>query len=208
MCYEGRLRNGWMSDRSAEIGEATKLARRATNLGKHDATALALAGFVLARVAGDLDDGRAFIDQATALNTNLARAWHHSGWVRVWLGEPETAIAHAMRAIRLSPIDPWLCSMQTAIAFAHFFMGAHDEASTWAAHALRARPEFQPGLRIAAASNALAEKMESAQDAVARLKALNPTLRLGNFRSRSATQRLPEFYKKYEDAMRKAGLPE
>lgn len=208
MCYEGRLRNGWMADRPVEIGEATRLARRAADLGKHDATALSLAGFVLARVAGDLEDGRAFIDQSTALNVNLARAWQHSGWVRVWWGDPETAIAHAMRAIRLSPMDPWLCSMQTTIAFAHFFIGAHDDASSWAAQALRGRPDFKPGLRIAAASSALTGKMKSARDAIAKLRALNPTLRLSNLRDRSATQRLPEFSEKYDDAMRKAGLPE
>ncbi len=208
MCYEGRLRNGWMADRPVEIGEATRLARRAADLGKHDATALSLAGFVLARVAGDLEDGRAFIDQSTALNVNLARAWQYSGWVRVWWGDPETAIAHAMRAIRLSPMDPWLCSMQTTIAFAHFFIGAHDDASSWAAQALRGRPDFQPGLRIAAASSALTGKMKSARDAIAKLRALNPTLRLSNLRDRSATQRLPEFSEKYDDAMRKAGLPE
>jgi tetratricopeptide (TPR) repeat protein len=73
MCAEARLRNGWMSDRAAEIEEAERLARRATELGRDDATALGSAGFVLARVVGDLDDGAAFIDRALALNRNLAR---------------------------------------------------------------------------------------------------------------------------------------
>jgi hypothetical protein len=40
---------------------------------------------------GDLDAGAAFIDHALVLNPNLAPAWLASGWVRVYLGEPEVA---------------------------------------------------------------------------------------------------------------------
>jgi tetratricopeptide (TPR) repeat protein len=124
-----------------------------------------------------------FIDQALALNTNLARAWHYSGWVRIWLGEPELAIEHLKRAMRFSPVDPWLCSVQTAIAFAYFFLDRDSDASSWAAMALRERPNFQPALRITAASNALAGMMDKAQAAVARLRELNPSLRVSNLRA-------------------------
>lgn len=206
MCAEARLRNGWMSDRAREIDEAERLARRAAQLGRDDATTLAPAGFVLARVVGDLDDGIAFIDQALAFNRNLARAWQYSGWVRIWLGEPELAIEHAKRAMRFSPIDPWLCSMQTAIAFAYFFLDRDIDASSWAAMALRERPNFQPALRIAAASNARAGMMDKAQAAVARLRELNPSLRVSNLRANSAPQRRPEFSAQYAEAMVKAGL--
>jgi len=207
-CFEARMRNGWMSDRLAEIEEAKKLARQAAELGRDDALALAVAGFVLARVAGDLDDAPGFIDKALALNANLARAWQHSGWVRIWLGEPELAIEHATRAMRLSPVDPWLCSMHTAIAFAHFFMGRYDEASSSVAAALRDRPHFQPALRLAAANHAVAGRMEKANEAVARLRALNPGLRLSNLKAWRAPQRRPEFSSMYEEGLRKAGLPE
>src|SRR6266481_4031663 len=43
--------------------------------------------------------------------------------------------------------------MLTGTACAHFLLGRHDEAASWAAMALQDRPDFQPGLRIAAASN-------------------------------------------------------
>jgi len=208
MCAEARLRNGWMSDRTREIEEAKRLARRATELGRDDATTLASAGFVLARVAGDVEDGAAFIDQALALNANLARAWQYSGWVRIWLGEPELAIEHTRRAMRFSPVDPWRCSMQTAVAFAHFFLAHDDEASSWATMALRERPNFQPALRIAAASHALGGRMDKAQQAVAQLQMLNPGLRISNLKANSANQRRPEFFSRYVAGMAKAGLPE
>ena len=73
------------------------------------------------------------------LNPNLAEAWTFSGWVRVWLGEPEVAIEHFARAMRLSPLDPLMYLAQSGIAFAHFFAGRYDEASSWAEKALCGR---------------------------------------------------------------------
>ena len=75
-------------------------------MGKDDAVALCTAGIALAYVVGDLDDGAAFADRALVLNPNLAWAWLFSGWIKVWLGEPEIAIEHFARAMRLSPQDP------------------------------------------------------------------------------------------------------
>jgi hypothetical protein len=37
-------------------------------------------------------------DRALALNPNLAWAWLYSGWVNVWIGEPEIAIQRFARA--------------------------------------------------------------------------------------------------------------
>jgi hypothetical protein len=47
-------------------------------------------------------------------------------------------------------------AIRSATAHAHFFLGRYDEAASWAAMALQDNPDFQPGLRVAAASNAMA----------------------------------------------------
>jgi TolB-like protein len=111
-CHAWRSLNGWMTDRAQEITEGARLAWRAVELGKDDAVALARAGHALALLVGDLDSGAAFIDRAVALDPNFARAWYASGWVRVYRGEPEVAIEHQARAMRLSPLDPILYNMQ------------------------------------------------------------------------------------------------
>ena len=108
------------------------------------------------------------------LNSNLAEAWFYGGWVKNYLGEPEPAIERFARAMRLSPLDPLVTGMRTGTAYAHFFLGRYDEAASWAAMALQDNPDFQPGLRIAAASNAMAGRPEQAHKAVARLRQLNP----------------------------------
>ena len=62
----------------------------------------------------------------------------------------------------------------------HIFLGHYDEAVSWAAMALQDSPDYQPGLRIAAVSNAMAGRPEQAHNAMARLRQLNPALRISN----------------------------
>src|SRR5262245_3054723 len=110
-CYGWRNLSGWANDRVREVAEGAELAWRATELGKDDAVALARSGHALALLIGHLDSGVAFIDRALSLDPNLARGWYASGWVRVYRGEPELAIDHQARAMRLSPLDPTLYHM-------------------------------------------------------------------------------------------------
>ena len=151
-CFSRRKGFGWLIDREQEVAEARRLARRAVHLGKDDATVLCDAGLALAYVAGDLDDGAAFLTRALLINPNLAAAWLYSGWAKVWLGEPDQAIEHFAHAIRLSPIDPPLFLMQLGTAHSHFFVGRYDEALSWAKMALRELPDSHAALRAAAAS--------------------------------------------------------
>jgi tetratricopeptide (TPR) repeat protein len=127
-CFCRRKASSWAIDREREIAEARRLARRAVQLGKDDATVLCDAGHALSYVAGELDDGAAFVDQALLINPNLGRGWAYSGLVKVWLGEPIRAIERFVHAMRLSPINPFIWFMQEGMAQAHFFAGRHDEA--------------------------------------------------------------------------------
>jgi TolB-like protein len=97
-CYSQRKTAGWMTDSTKEVAEAARLARQAAELGRDDPVALWTAGLTLAFVVGDLDDGATFTERALALNPNLASAWLFSGWVNVWVGEPEVAIQRFARA--------------------------------------------------------------------------------------------------------------
>ena len=82
-CYVWRKANGWLIDRDMEIAEATQMARKAVELGRDDAVALARAAHVLAYVGGDLDSATPALDRALLLNPNLSAAWNFAGWTRV-----------------------------------------------------------------------------------------------------------------------------
>jgi TolB-like protein len=206
-CYPWAKSEGWISVTGNEIAEVTRLAQRAVELGKDDAMALATSGWALAFVVRDLDVGAALVDRALVLNSNLAEAWFCGGWVKNWLGEPKLAIERFARAMRLSPLDPLAIGMRSGTAHAHFFLGRYDEAASWAAMALQENPDHQPGLRIAAASNAMAGRPEQARRAVARLRQLNPALRVSNLKDVLGPYGHANL-SRYEEGLRRAGLPE
>jgi TolB-like protein/class 3 adenylate cyclase/tetratricopeptide (TPR) repeat protein len=205
-CYVVRKTNGWMRDLVQEVAETTRLAGRATELGREDAVALCWGGYALAYVAGDVDAGFAFIDQALALNPNLAAAWNYGGWVRIFLGEHQSAMDCFERALRLSPRDPTVFHTRFGIAYANLFTDHYDKASSAARDALRDQV-WLGGLRILAASKALAGQLEEAREAIDRLLQLDPAVRISNLKDRVSPLR-PEDFAKYADGLRKAGLPE
>jgi TolB-like protein len=206
-CFVWRKVNGWIGNRAQEIAEAARLARGAVDLGADDAVALSAGGYTLAFVVHDLDAGSAFIDRALAVNPNLASAWQNSGWVKTFLGEPEEAIQRQTHMLRLSPLDPLSFRAQGGIAFAHFLAGRYDEASSWAEMALRQRPTFLAAIRELAAAQALAGRIPEAQQTMARLRQLDPAMRVVNVKDWVPLRR-PEDLARLQDGLRKAGLPE
>jgi TolB-like protein/Flp pilus assembly protein TadD len=206
-CYSQRKAGGWVVDAARDAQEAEEFARRAVELGRDDAMALATAGMALAYVAGDLDDGSAFIDQALGLNPNLAWAWLFSAYVKVWLGEPEVAIERVTRAMRLSPQDAQYFNMQVACALAHFIAGRYVEALSWAEMAVRGHPNYVFANSTVAAAAALAGRPEVADKAMTRLDQLQPGLRIGDVMDVFPLRR-PADRAHWIEGLRKAGVPE
>ena len=206
-CYFWRKVNGWMTDRPGEIAEGARLARRAIDLGRDDAVALTRGGHALAHLTGDVAGGIALLDRALVLNPNLASAWFLAGFLRTWNGEPDAAIEHFARAMRLSPLDPELYRMLAGLAAAHLFAGRFDAASSWAEKAFRELPSFLMVVSVIAASHALAGRPDEAQRAMKHLRELDPTLRVSNLADWLPIRR-PEDLATFADGLRKAGLPD
>jgi TolB-like protein/Tfp pilus assembly protein PilF len=206
-CYLWRKVNGWMADPAREIAEGVRLARQGVELGRDDAVALTRCGHALAHLGGDLDAGIALLDRAVMLNPNLAAAWFLGGFLRVWLGEPDNAIAHFEHAMRFSPLDPESYRMQAGMAAAHLFARRFDDASAWAEKAYRDLPSFLMAAAVVAASHALAGRIGEARRAMDHLRKLDPTLRISGLRDWLSIRR-PEDLAVFADGLRRAGLPE
>jgi tetratricopeptide (TPR) repeat protein len=196
-----------MSDPEKEYAEAVRLARRAIDLGRDDAVALGCGGFVLGYVGRELDAGALFVDRARALNPSHAPTWYFSGWLSVWLGDPEAAISHFAHVIRLSPRDPLIFHTQSGTAWAHFFAGRYDDALSWAELALREGPNCKPALRISAASQALLGRIDDARMTIQRMSQLDPGFCIRDVR-KVAPLRMPEHLARFEEGLRDAGLPD
>ncbi len=186
--------------------EAERLAREAARLGKDDGFALTWAGFTIAAICGDLQEGAALIDRALELNPNLARTWGHSGYVRLWLDQPDSAIKHFERAMRLSPLDSAFIGFENGTASAHFRAGRYDEASQWAEKALRRRP-YAGAAYVLTMSRAAAGDIQGAKRAAQRLLQIEPRSRISTWTT-SIAYLSDERRARYAQLLHQAGLPE
>src|SRR5262249_23302647 len=153
---------------------------RAIEYGRDDAVSLCFAGITMGYVLGNVDDGAAFVDQALALDANMAIAWNASSWLKLCQGKIDIAIEHGTRGGRLSPLDTSNYLWRSDVALAHFCAGRYGEAVSWAEAALRDQPDFAFGLRVLAASYAMLERPEAAHAAIRRLCKADPQLRVSN----------------------------
>ncbi len=206
-CCVRRKALGWTNARAQDSEEGVRMAWKAVHLGGDDPVALCMGGYALAFVAHEFDDAAAFMDRGLAVNPNTAQAWTLSAWLRVWRGEPDLALEHVARAMRLSPLDPNMFGMYGGMAYAHFLAGRYDMASSCAEKASRDNPAFLLARCISAASNALAGRLEPAQRAMSRARECDPNLRASNLRDLAPFRRSEDFTS-FATGLLKAGLPE
>ena len=206
-CHVVRKAAGWMTDPEADIAETRRLTAKAEEVGHDDCFALSSSGFAIANLLGELDKGLELIDRGLAINPNAALCLAQSGYVRVWLGEPDLAILHLQRAMRNSPVDTLTFSMQNGVAFAHYLAGRDDEALAWAEKALQRNPIVIPAIRIAAASAAMLGRWLDATKYLSLLRQLDPGLRVANLGDRVPLRR-PQDRDRLGEGLRRAGLPE
>ena len=206
-CYVWRIIYGWMIDPAQECADAVRLARGAIELGRDDPVALSCGGWVLGFAGGELEAGAVLVDRARVLNPHFAPNWYFGGWLRSFLGHPETAIPHFAQVMQLCPSDPLLVHCENGTAWAHFLAGRHDEALSWAERALQENPQHKPALRIAAASKVRLGRRDEARNAIVRMGQVDPAFRMRDVR-KVAPFRRAEDVEKLEDSLHKAGLPE
>jgi tetratricopeptide (TPR) repeat protein len=176
-------------------------------LGKDDAVALCAGGFGLAFLGGELDAGLALTDRALALNPNLAVAWMSSGWIRSYLGEPDTAIKHLAHGMRLSPLDSQRFQFYMAMALAMRCAGRYEESAAWCTKVLQEHSDYVPAMWGYAVATALAGRIEDARATMARAMQIDPGMRLSRMPILSVLRR-SEDRARFCEGARLAGMPE
>jgi TolB-like protein/class 3 adenylate cyclase/Tfp pilus assembly protein PilF len=205
-CYVRRRANGW-AEGSSEFSEAAQITARAAECGKDDAVALATSGIATGYMFEDFELAASLMDRAQALNPNLAMAWHLSGWIRCFSGQQDLAVKHLERAVRLSPVDPQRPGMLAAIAVAHFAAGRFEIASSLAKTAMLEQSNNFMAALAAAGANAMAGNLDIATSAMVRVRELDPTFCFSKVKDR-LPHREPELLARWNDALRRAGLPD
>jgi adenylate cyclase len=108
------------------------------------------------------------ISRSLELNPNSATAYNSSGWIRLYLDQPDVAEEHFRRAIRLSPVDPERGMATTGLAVSFLMREQYSEALRCARQAVREMPQYPSAHKVLIQALVLNGLQEDAQAAAAR----------------------------------------
>jgi TolB-like protein/class 3 adenylate cyclase len=172
-CCQALANDSRNDDLKAVSRKGLDFARRAIDVARDDPGTLGNAALALAYFDEDITAPIALVDRALSLNPSFARGWHISGILRRWAGEPDVAIEHVERSLRLSPRarvgwSSWV------IGSAHFLMRRFGEAAPRLLVAIQDDPSLSDAYRHLAACYAHMGRIGEARDVVERLRAITP----------------------------------
>ena len=171
-CYEIKFMRGGQNaeDREAALRHAhTALAK-----GPDDATALALAGFVIVMIAHDVSTARKAFEQALTISPSSFFALAFGGAALGWKGDGELALEWGERALRISPFDRLRYTAALSVAIGNFMLGRYDKAVDAARQSIQSEPSFSLPHVLLAAALARGGHLDEAKTAASRALTLWP----------------------------------
>lgn len=202
-CYEIQYMRGGLAEEHRR--SAIRDAQAAISLGRDDATALTLGGFVVGMVLRDHRAARQAFDSALAISPTCALTYMLGCVIMGWTGETERALEWGEWAMRLSPIDPLSFLPQNMIAVARFTLGDYDDALDAARRASQANPSWSSAHLLQAAALAKLGRIDEAKAAGARVMDVQPGFTIEGHRT--ALGIAPPIAERLAEALGAAGLP-
>jgi TolB-like protein len=174
-CHQLLEVRGWVEDPEAARRTSVDLARQALWVAPDDPDVLAFVAFVLGYFGEDIGVAIGLIDRCLALNPSHARAWHWSGLLRIFAGQPERALDDLQHYLRLSPRDR-VPAYLNSIGEAHFFCRQFDKAAAILLGSLERALSFPITYRFLASCYAHMGRLDEAREIVGRLRAITPAV--------------------------------
>ena len=160
-------------DLAEALRSAETLARKAVSLDGADADALTCLGRVRL-TQGDYEGARSAIEQAIALNPNLAIAHGTLGSTLVFSGHPKAGLVALERGIRLDPRHPRAGVMLNQIVIGLYLSRDYEDAVEAARRVLRSYPDHPLVYRWLAAALGQLGRGDEARQALDRAVSLSP----------------------------------
>lgn len=200
-----RISQAWST--AAEVEEESRRCMKlAFQLDKHDPDVLALQARSCVYLDGRHEEAISLIERSLAVNPNSVMARSIAGWIYVYAGQPNAALAHLQRAIRLNPRDRADFQSWTALAHALLQLKRDGEALDAAREAVQRAPDFLACWRVLAAILALSGKQDEAQSAMATALKLAPNMSLTRMKATPHWAELAS--SRYFEGLRRAGMPD
>ncbi|HXQ53249.1 MAG TPA: adenylate/guanylate cyclase domain-containing protein [Stellaceae bacterium] len=205
-CFHARFYRGGLHD--ADDVASVEHARATIESGNDDATALAIAAFVLSTCRErDLATALGLFERAIALSPSCAIALGYGAATLAMAGQTDLAIERALQALRLSPFDPFRYAPYGTLSFAYFLKGRFDEAAETARRSVENNPRFSGLYKFLVAALVRLGQLEAAKTTAKQLMTLQPQFTIGLVAAEYAS--VPrDGLAAFLDALRQAGLPE
>jgi TolB-like protein/Flp pilus assembly protein TadD len=197
---------GWVKNPRDVTTLAGTSAERAVLLDPFDARAVAIAGHVKGYLFHDVRSALQLHARAIDLNPNLPIAWTLSSWSRIYNGEHETAIRHALMSQSLSPRDPHIFLVEHALMTAYFFNRNLEEAEMLAEVVLERNQGHASALNVHLAILGHLGRKEEARRCLAMLRELDPNVSIDRIISRPPLRHEDRMF--YVDGLSRAGVPQ
>ncbi len=204
-CRGQRVVYNWSTNIAEDKRETLRQAQAATALAPDDPFILTVLGAALT-ITHEHQRAIGMLERALALDPNSAWAWNRSGWLHNYQDDPEVAIQHFERSLRLSPYDPMAFNCDMGIGCAHFIAKRYEQAALWQEKAVAAKPTAAWIHRTLAPAYALAGDVEKARASVAELLKVYPEIAISDILKAMAFSR--EVMGRFAEGLRIGGLHE
>ncbi len=204
-CRGQKVVYNWSKNVLGDKREALRQAQAAAALAPDDPFILTVLGAALT-ITREYQRAAALLDRALVLDPNSVWAWNRSGWLHNYQDDPEVAIQHFERSLRLSPFDPMAFNCDMGIGCAHFIARRYDQAVQWQEKALMVKPSAGWIRRTLAPAYALAGDLDRARECVGELVKAYPGITVSDISQAMAFSR--EVMGRFAEGLRLAGLPE
>jgi TolB-like protein len=175
MCTHTLHLNSWTDSPDAARNQSVDYARRAIRAAGNDPFVLASAAFVFGYFGEDIEAAIALMDRSLAANPGFAYGWYWSSVLRLFAGQPDTAIEHMETSLRLNPRDRFGTPL-SVIGTAYFYKQEFDTAVAKLQASIQERPGYAISYRFLAACYAQMGRLDEAREVVERLRALTPVI--------------------------------
>jgi TolB-like protein/Tfp pilus assembly protein PilF len=205
-CYRRQVQLEGMMLPEKTITEAIRLAREGLRLAPTDPYVLWQTAMTIALVGKDFDEALMLVKRSLKINNSSNRAWIASGMIHCYVGEPETAIEHAEKAMRLSPLDISMWVACWVMATGNLQLGNYQEAADWANKSIRRHPDYLSSKYILAASLAQLDRNSELKATVSEIMAVDPAISVDRFVKIHPVARYRNL-DGFLEGLKKAGLP-
>ncbi len=205
--YVMKFAQGWTSDMADDARMARAWVSRALQQQPDHALGLAIGGLISGFLTKDLDKAEALTNEALTSNPQESLAWLFSSALHGYRQRGEDAADAALRALKLSPLDPLKYYFDSFATHALLTAGRYDDAIHVGRRSVMANATHHPSLRTLAVAQVLSGRVAEARETVLRLLEIEPSYSVSRYRALHPGGDT-ENCRRFADALRQAGLPE